>query len=451
MWKKVKIGHFLTRHKNPILIEDNEVYKRITIKSKHQGVFLRDKKIGAEIGTKKQFTVKKGQFIMSKIDARYGAFGIISKELDDAIITGNFWAYDVDETIINIEYFHQLTNSKNFYDLCEVASSGITHRKYLNETTFLEFEIDLPDIQKQERIVTKIKKQSTKSELLNKELKTQQDLISKLKQSILQEAIEGQLTEDWRAKQQEVEPASLLLERIKAEKARLLKEKKIKKQKALPAIEEEEKPFELPEGWAWCRLGDVFTTITKGSSPKWQGVNYVDAGKGILFITSKNVYNFKLDLSNTTYVEEKFNKVEPRSVLKHGDLLTNIVGASIGRTAIFDLDKASNINQAVCILRADHENLDRTFFLYLMNSGHITNLMFSNQFAPGRANLSMTNIANFPISVPPLEEQIEIVKSLESALNKVNSLEEQVQQSLDDADLLMQVVLQEAFEQKESS
>ena len=84
-WQAVKIGDFLKRSKIPIDIEDSEEYKRVTIKGKHQGVSLRDIERGKNIGTKKQFVLKEGQFILSKIDARYGAFGIAPKEVDDAI------------------------------------------------------------------------------------------------------------------------------------------------------------------------------------------------------------------------------------------------------------------------------------------------------------------------------------------------------------------------------
>jgi len=134
-WKKYKFSDFLTRIKIPILIEDSESYKRVTIKTKHGGVLLRDIEMGLKIGTKKQFILKEGQFVLSKIDARYGAFGIAPKEVDNAIITGNFWAYDFDEEIISIEWLDHFTNSPSFYDICERASSGMTHRKYLNETS----------------------------------------------------------------------------------------------------------------------------------------------------------------------------------------------------------------------------------------------------------------------------------------------------------------------------
>src|SRR5450759_5152865 len=105
-WERIKLGDFLKRSKIPIDIEDSKSYKRVTIRTKHQGVSVRDSEIGKKIGTKKQFILHKGQFVLSKIDALYGAFGIAPKDVDGAIITGNFWAYDVDKSIMNINWLN---------------------------------------------------------------------------------------------------------------------------------------------------------------------------------------------------------------------------------------------------------------------------------------------------------------------------------------------------------
>ena len=105
MTKKHKISDFLIRIKNQIIIDDGIFYKRVTVSGNHNGVKQRDEIIGATIGTKKQFTIRGGDFILSKIDARNGAFGIIPLELDNAIITGNFWTYSVDTNIVDTEWF----------------------------------------------------------------------------------------------------------------------------------------------------------------------------------------------------------------------------------------------------------------------------------------------------------------------------------------------------------
>ena len=168
--KLTKIGEFLLRSKIPVDIEDDLSYTRVTIRINHNGVSKRDTEKGSKIGTKKQFYLKAGQFIVSKIDARYGAFGIAPDEVDNAIITGNFWAFDVDNSKVNIEWFNQFTNSPSFYDICERASSGITHRKYLDEKFFLNYEINLPSIDEQLVQIQDIKKQKQSFERLSDEL-----------------------------------------------------------------------------------------------------------------------------------------------------------------------------------------------------------------------------------------------------------------------------------------
>ena len=263
-WQHHRFSDFLIRSKVPITISDNRSYKRITIKTRHGGIFLRDIAAGDKIGTKKQFIVKEGQFVLSKIDARYGAFGITSSEVDAAIITGNFWAYDVNQNIISIEWLNNFTNSEHFYDICERASRGTTHRKYLDEEIFLNNELVIPDVATQIKILEQLNcKQILHQEIANC-LTHQQTLLKKLRQQILQEAIEGKLSADWRQQNPKTEPASELLKRIQAEKAQLIKNKKIKPQKTLPPISPEEKPFALPDGWEWCRLEKIIDNFLGG-------------------------------------------------------------------------------------------------------------------------------------------------------------------------------------------
>ena len=92
----VSIGQIITKSIKPIEIEDNTSYKQITLKTNGGGVVLRDEKLGKNIGTKKQYLVFAGQFIMSKIDARNGAFGVVGPDLDGAIVTADFPVFDVD-------------------------------------------------------------------------------------------------------------------------------------------------------------------------------------------------------------------------------------------------------------------------------------------------------------------------------------------------------------------
>ena len=262
--------------------------------------------------------------------------------------------------------------------------------------------------------------------------------VGQLRQAILQLAVQGKLV----AQDTGDEPASVLEEKIKAEKKRLIQQGKIKKSKT-PSINIEKLPFPLPEGWIWVQLGTLCNLITKGSSPKWQGVKYVEPGNGVLFITSENVRNYSVSLEKSKYVEEKFNEIEPRSILKKSDILMNIVGASIGRTAIYNRDEIANINQAVCLIRViGQENLlNLKYLLYFFNSPICISYMFDKQVDNARANLSMGNISKFLIPLPPFEEQKRIVAKVDQLMALCDELETGLVQAQTDGGKLMEAVV----------
>lgn len=144
-WKELHLSEILKREKNVIEIEDDELYKRLRIQTKGRGVTIRDEVLGSKIGTKRQFRVSAEMFVLSKIDARYGAFGLIPNECDSAIITGNFWAYSFDDEVIVPKLLVHLTRSDSFVDFCRRSSPGMTNRRYLQESLFLEQLISVPD------------------------------------------------------------------------------------------------------------------------------------------------------------------------------------------------------------------------------------------------------------------------------------------------------------------
>jgi type I restriction enzyme, S subunit len=149
----VRIGDLLKRNKEAVKIQDETSYKRATIRINGQGISLRDTVLGKVIGTKNQFIIHAGQFLLSKIDARNGAFGVVPVDLEGGIITGNFWTFDVDYSRINPHYLTLLTGTKEFQKLSQSASVGTTNRNYLQEKQFLDFLIPLPTIQEQQKIL----------------------------------------------------------------------------------------------------------------------------------------------------------------------------------------------------------------------------------------------------------------------------------------------------------
>jgi restriction endonuclease S subunit len=153
IYKLVRIGEFLHKSRNQILIENGKKYQRVTIKINNGGVISRDVALGENIGTKQQFIVSEGQFLMSKIDARNGAFGIVPKELEGAIVTNDFPAFEVNQKIINPEFLVLITTTKEFIKFAQSCSSGTTNRQRIDIPSFLNVKIPLPTLEEQRQIV----------------------------------------------------------------------------------------------------------------------------------------------------------------------------------------------------------------------------------------------------------------------------------------------------------
>jgi restriction endonuclease S subunit len=172
------IGSFLTKSRNKIKIENEKFYQRVTVKINNGGVFPRNTEKGENIGTKQQYKIRAGQFLMSKIDARNGAFGLVPENLDGAIVTNDFPVFNVDKTKINPEFLVLITTTKEFIQFAQSCSSGTTNRQRIDIDLFLNVKIPLPSIPEQNRIV----------EAYNKKIKEAEELEQKAKK--LEEGIE---------------------------------------------------------------------------------------------------------------------------------------------------------------------------------------------------------------------------------------------------------------------
>jgi len=192
------------------------------------------------------------------------------------------------------------------------------------------------------------------------------------------------------------------------------------------------------------RLEEVTQKITKGSSPKWQGVSYVEE-PGVLFVTSENVKANRIDLTARKYVEERFNEIESRSVLERGDVLANIVGASIGRAAVYNENDGANINQAVCLIRCDPKFLLSEYLSFLLNSDALLSVLHEGKTDMARANLSLAFFRDLPIPLPSIENQREVVEALRAISEEVARLDKCIVERCSSIDTLRQSLLQKAF------
>lgn len=149
----VRIGDFLVRNRKTIEIKDNVLYKRVTIRLYNKGVKIRNVAYGKDIGIKRQFLISKNQFLISKIDARNGAFGIATDEVDGAIITADFLSYDIDNAKIDPLFLVLITTTQQFLDFAQSSSSGTTGRQRIDEKKFLDVKIPLPELKMQNDIL----------------------------------------------------------------------------------------------------------------------------------------------------------------------------------------------------------------------------------------------------------------------------------------------------------
>lgn len=438
-WKKVTISTFLNERKGRYKPDEA---MRMKLKRIDKIDFSNNIHLSDTTETKTDMIlVKQGDLVISGINAEKGAIAIYRGE-EDIMATIHYSSYTYNEKEIDIDYLKWFLKSETFLNtLKEQTKGGI--KTELKPNRLLPLEIYLPDKPTQKQILKKLNNIEEEVLELEENIDDTAELLKKLRQSILQDAVKGKLV----SQNSKDEPASELLKRIKAEKEKLIKQGKIKKEKPLPPITESEIPYELPNGWAWCRLGEIAHLITKGSSPKWQGVRYLES-PGILFITSENVGTDTILLDTPKYVEEKFNEIEPRSILMKGDILTNIVGASIGRTAIWNFKEVANINQAVCLVRFPDTSLNKQYLVNLLNSDFGIGLMMENQFDAGRGNLSMGEIAKFTVPIPPLAEQNRIVEKVNELMALCASLEKEIAHSKQEADYLLNAILRETFNSK---
>lgn len=148
-----QLSKVLKRVKEPINIEDDCLYKRITVRLYGQGVLQRDEVSGKDIGTKRQFVAHAGQLIISRIDARNGAFGIVPNELEGAIVTNDFWLFDVHNALP--QYLMLVMSSNLFQKYWQTQSSGTTNRQRVGEDDFLQSKIALPSIEEQKILLAK--------------------------------------------------------------------------------------------------------------------------------------------------------------------------------------------------------------------------------------------------------------------------------------------------------
>lgn len=307
-------------------------------------------------------------------------------------------------------------------------------------------EIPLMNKNEQLQVISKIDSLFAEIDAGVEELKKTKEKLELYKQSVLNAAIRGKLV----PQDPKDEPASKLLERIRAEKEKLIKEGKIKKEKPLPPIDPSEIPFELPEGWEWVRAGEICGFITKGTTPTEdqmkEGSNVIPFIK-VYNLTFDGSLNFKL---NPTFIpKEVHDKQLSRSKVFPGDVLMNIVGPPMGKVSVVpDIHKEWNVNQAVAIFRPLCGLSSEFISLCLMSGLILGKSIRKGKTTAGQFNFTLEICREICIPIPPLEEQTRICHSFNQKKTDMKEINFLTVKFLDSLSLLKQSILKQAFEGK---
>ncbi len=298
--------------------------------------------------------------------------------------------------------------------------------------------IPIPPLDEQENFVESYLKLEESNGDISIELSNQLDLVKQLKKAFLCEAMQGKLTAKWRLENPDVESANELLKKIKAEKEKLVKEGKLKKNKPLPPIKEDEIPFEIPESWEWCRLGEI---CNYGSSPKAEPKEINDE-TWVLDLEDIEKGTSKL-LQKISFKERKSSST--KSVFNYGDVLYSKLRPYLDKVIVAD---ENGVCTTEILPLKFYGNLNPSFMRFNLKRKDF--LQYVNGVTKGmkmpRLGTKDGTMAIMPL--PPISEQQQIVSKLNELMQYCDKLEEIIKASQRQNEMLLQQVLREALAQK---
>ena len=382
--------------------------------------------------------VKSGDLVISGINAAKGAIAVHA-ENDDVLATIHYSAYEFNSDRISVDFLKWFFKSPEFSDLLrEQIPGGI--KTELKPKHILPLQVKLPKLSEQLTVAERLNRFRLEQLKLEHEFTHQQSLLVKLKQAILQEAIKGNLTADWRSAHPDVEPASQLLHRIQAEKARLIAANKLRPEKPLPKIAAAEYAFEIPKSWEWCRIAEATLTIVDcpHSTPQW-------TTSGMTCVKTSNFRRFHLDMSSRFFVSpQTYKERVERLIPEPDDILYSREGSILGIACRIPSGEKLCLGQRMMLLRPLDPKAS-AFLELMLNSPHVTKIADESTLGGCSPHINVGEIKAFAIPLPPLVEQAAIVARVETMMTAWRALESEIEHSRTRAAQLLQAVLKEAF------
>ena len=414
----IKGGKRIPRGKNFSKIPTKHVYLRVTNMKSHTIIENEIKYIDEEVfQTIKNYTINSNDLYLT-IAGTIGDVGTIPPKFDDMNLTENaakltniicsksFLMYALLSDIAQEHFssrFHQVAQPKLSI---ETASSTI---------------IPLPPLAEQKRIANEVERWFTLIDELESNESDLLKAVDKAKSKILDLAIHGKLV----PQDPNDEPASVLLERIRAEKERLINEGKIKRNKKLAAEATLKVPFELSKGWCWCALPDLCSIpITDGTH---QTPTYSDKEHGIPFISSKDVTTQRINWENIKYITKDLHEsLYKRIAPQRNDILLAKNGTT-GVAAMVENDSVFDIYVTLAVIRPINELVLPTYLWRIINSDFCKKQFDNHLTGIGLPNLHLTDIKKTIIPLPPYQEQLRIVAKIEELFAVLDSIKESLE------------------------
>ena len=439
-WEKVKIGDFLTEREGRYKPDDSKIskYKRLDKIDFSGTIHISDKPTKTDM-----IIVHSGDLVISGINVAKGAVAVYQGN-EPVCATIHYSSYTFDSSKVDLDYFKYFVKSPAFIAaLQKQVKGGI--KTEIKPKHLLPLEISIPDLQTQQEIVKKISSQLQKTEQLSVEIESQKNYIKQLRQNILQEAIEGKLTAEWR-KQNPVQKgnpdydAEALFEQIQKERINE------KKQKELSPITDEEKLFEIPEGWKWVRLGEIIKEPPRnGYSPK-----AVDFETPIKTLKLGAVTYGIFDPNEYKYINEKIPK-DAYCWLKNGDFLIERSNSVeyVGICAIYT-GKDNEFMYPDLLMRFKTQDILSKQYIHTALISPFNRSYFMSKAKGAQKTMPKINqecVVNTMIPLPPIVEQKEIVIRVEKHIQAISNLDNQIIEREQLTKRLMQSILKDAFEE----
>ena len=425
---------------------NDKEYKILGVRWYTNGLFVKHIKKGSEILANYVYKVEKGDFVYSRLFAWKGSFAIVTDEFDGCYVSNEFPCFKVDETQLNLYYLMWYFNQPHVWDNCLEKSEGSTSisRNRFKVGSFLDTIIPFHTLKEQNDIVARLQFANEKNVEILGIREDSKKHISSLRQSILQVAVQGKLV----PQNPHDEPACVLLEKIKAEKDQLIKNMKIKKEKPLPEITEEEIPYDLPNGWEWVRLGEIIKDKPRnGYSPK-----SVDNLTDVKSLTLTATTSGKFRPECYKYIDESISN-ESYLWLETGDILIQRSNSLeyVGTSCIFTGEPKTFIYPDLMMKIQVFTYVELQYLQFVLSSRNIRE--YFQKCASGTSSsmpkINQSTVMKTLIAVPPFNEQKRIVEKVKYLMALYDELEITVEKSKQESELLMQSVLQKAFSRSE--